>query len=332
MRKFLAAAFAALPFATSANAANIYAACYYQDDLGKLPVTQLFTLKEDALRDYYGEWTYEKNKVWEEQFAKELGTVRPVSGYYEYNLVGQFSTFAKAQGDSHSNCWVTTSKDHALAWFAKTSREGRLDTGRIQDWRPIKAGVLAVEDWSGRPSANGAAEAEPERETDKSSPRKSEEVASGNAPARPKMTNAEADAKFAAEKAEYENKLAQQQKQVDDFKRAQDEVARKKQEQKLAAEQAAAAHQRQLEAHAQTVRNQQLEYQKEVARPAGIPNAVYRGFWARDCDAARKSATLGAGTSSTTRFKEVTNEPGSNGCSVQGWWWNVAGGGTATRQ
>jgi hypothetical protein len=146
------------------------------------------------------------------------------------------------------------------------------------------------------------------------------------------MTNAEADAKFAADKAEYEKKLAEQQKQVDDFKRAQDEIARKKQEQKLAAERAAVDYQRQLEAHAQTIRNQQLEYQKEIARPAGVANAVYRGFWGPDCDAARKSATLGAGTSTTTRFKEVTARTETNGCTVQGWWWNVAGGGTATRQ
>ena len=187
------------------------------------------------------------------------------------------------------------------------------------------------QDWS-----SGADEPSEERQQAKAASTSSEdsaaEAASAGSSHRPKMTNAEADAKFAADKAQYEKKLAEQQKQVDDFKRAQDEVARKKQEQKLAAEQAAADYQRQLEAHTQTVRHQQLEYQKQAAKPAGGPNAVYRGFWARDCDAARKSATLGAGTSSTTRFKEVTNEPGNNGCVVQGWWWNVAGGGTATRQ
>jgi hypothetical protein len=233
MRFKIAAALAALPFATTANAANVYAACFYQDgNTGQLPVTQLFTLKGDALRDYYGEWTYEKNKVWEEQFAKEPWEVRGISGYYDYNFVGQFAKFAEAHGDSHSNCWVTTSKDHALAWFAKRSREGRLDTARIQDWRPVKAGVLGVEDWSGRLSANAAVEAEPERQADKPSPRKAQEAGSDNTPSRHKMTNAEADAKFAADKAEYEKKLAEQQRQVDDFKRAQDEVARKKQEQK----------------------------------------------------------------------------------------------------
>src|SRR4029079_11576692 len=176
--------------------------------------------------------------------------------------------------------------------------------------------------WSGRPSA-GAVEAEAEPEADKQNARKADGASSNSAPARHRMTNAEADAKFAADKAEYEKKLAEQQKQVDDFRRAQDEGARKKEEQKLAAERAAADYQRQLEAHAQSVRNQQLEYQKEVARPAGVANAVYRGFWGPDCDTARKSATLGAGTSTTTRFKEVTTETGGNGCTVQGWWWNV---------
>jgi murein DD-endopeptidase MepM/ murein hydrolase activator NlpD len=329
MRLFLAAAFAALPFATSANAAKVYAACYYQDDVGKLPVTQLFTLEGDALRDYYGEFTYDKNRAWEEQFAQEADAVRPVSGFYEYNFVGQFSKFAEAQGDSHSNCWVTTSKDHALAWFAKRSREGRLDTGRIQDWRPVKAGVLAVEDWSGRPSANAAAEAE--AEAPRTDAKQSKEAAADSATSRHKMTNAEADSKFAADKAEYEKTLAQQQKQVDDFKRAQDEVARKKQEQRLAAERAAADYQRQLEAHARTVSDQQLEYQNQLAKPASAPNAIYRGFSARTCDEARVSAVKGAGTTSGTQFKEVRTETGSGTCVVQGWWWDTSKG-TATRQ
>jgi hypothetical protein len=307
-------------------------ACYYQDDMGKLPVTQLFTLKGDAIGDSYPIWGYDGIVEWEKQFAQGPADVHFTSSYTEKNIIGQFAKFAEAHGDSHSNCWVTTSKDHALAWFAKISREGKLDTARIQDWRPTKAGVLAVEDWSGRPSANAAAEAEPEPEADRLSSSRSEETASGNAPTRHKMTNAEADAKFAADKAEYEKKLAEQQKQVDDFKRAQDEVARKKQEQKLAADRAAADYQRQLDAHARTVRNQQLDYQKEIAKPTGVANAVYRGFWGPDCDAARRSATLGGGTSTTTRFKEVVADSGTSGCTVGGWWWNVAGGGTATRQ
>jgi len=158
------------------------------------------------------------------------------------------------------------------------------------------------------------------------------DVPEGSTLRRPKMTNAEADAKYEADMAEYKKQLSDQQKQVEAYKEAQDEVARKKQEQKLAADRAAADYQKQLEAHAQTVGNQQAEYQKELAKPAGVPSAVYRGFIGADCDAARRSATLGAGTSSTTRFKEVTSAPSGGGCLVQGWWWNVAGGGTATRQ
>ena len=333
MRLKFAAAIAALPFATSANAANVYAACIVDNETGARSATQLFTLEGDALRDGYGGSTYEKIKNWEAQFALEPWGTYPLNSYYGYSFAGQFSEYVEKRGWSHPSCFATTSRDHALAWFGKYGKDH--DFGRAQGWRPSsKAGVIGVSDWSGRPvgGAVEAEEAKAEVETDRPSARNSENSVTLSAPARHKMTNAEADAKFAADKAEYDKKLAEQQKQVDAFKQAQGDIARKKQEQKLAAERAAADYQKQLEAHAQTVRNQQLDYQKEVARPAGVPNAVYRGFWARDCDAARKSATLGAGTSSTTRFKEVTFVPDPSGCTVQGWWWNVAGGGTATRQ
>lgn len=328
MRFKIAAALAAFPLATTANAAStIYMACHYQDDRGMNPVTQLFTLEGDAIGDSYSTWKYDGIKEWE---ASVPGEVRYVSSYTKKNFIGQFKEFAEARGDSHSNCWVSTSKELARSWFNKMSAESNYDFTRIHDWRPKKAGVLAVEDWSGNPT--GGADAKAEAESDTPSPRRPEETASDIPPRRPKMTNAEADAKYEADMAEYNRKLAEQRKQVDDFKRAEDEVARKKQEQKLAAERAAADYQRQLETHAQTVRNQQLEYQKELARPAGVASAVYRGFWGPDCDFARKSATLGGGTSTTTRFKEVTARTETNGCTVQGWWWNVAGGGTATRQ
>lgn len=332
MRLKIAAALAALPFAASANAANVYSACFYQNEAGKLAATQLFTLKGDALNDYYNAYSYEKTLEWEKQLPAADYPTRPVSGYYPDSLVGQFSKFAEAHGDSHSNCWITTSKERAAIWYEQTASRGRLDTTSIRDWRPTKAGVIAVEDWSGRPSAAGGAEAEPDAGANEPSSRGTEQRTSIDTPRRPKMTNAEADAKYEADMAEYNKKLAEQRKQVEDFKRAEDEVARRKQEQKLAAERAAADYQRQLEAHAQAVRDQQLEYQREIARPAGVANVVYRGFWGPDCDAARKSATLGAGTSVGTMFKEVTNEPApGRGCSVQGWWWNT-GKGTASRQ
>ena len=327
MRMKIAAALAALAFATTANAANIYGACYYQDDVGVYPITQLFTLEGDAVGDSYPNHKYDGIKEWESQFATKPDEVFYVGSYTTRNIVGQFKAFAE-EWDSHSQCFVSTSKDHALAHFAKLVSGRKVDQSRIQDWRPKNAGVLAVEDWSGRPSATPVETAEPKRETESGRPR--EEATTP--PPRPKMTNAEADAKYAAEMAEYRRKLEAQQKQVADFKQAQDDVARRKLEQKRAAERAAADYQRQLAAHADTVRNQQLDYQKQVAKPYEAPNAVYRGFWGPDCDAARRSATTGAGTSSTTRFKEVTTETAIGGCTVQGWWWNVAGGGTATRQ
>ena len=332
MRLKFAAAMAALSFATTANAANVYSACIFDNETGARSATQLFTLEGDALRDGYGGSTYEKIKDWEAQFAQDPWGTYPLGSFYGYSFAGQFSEYVEKRGWSHPSCFATTSRDHALAWFAKYGKDH--DFGRAQDWRPnSKAGVVGVSDWSGRPVGGAVeAEAKPEVEADKPRPRSPENSVTVSAPTRHKMTNAEADAKFAADKAEYEKKLAEQQRQVDAFKQAQDDIARKKQEQKLAAERAAADYQKQLEAHAQTVRNQQLEYQKELARPAGVPNAVYRGFWGPDCAAARLSATQGAGTSSTTRFKEVTTVPDSRGCIAQGWWWNVAGGGTATRQ
>ena len=328
MRLKFAAALAALPFAATAHAADkIYMACHYQDDMGINPVTQLFTLEGDAIGDSYSTWKYDGIREWEAGFP---GEVRYTSSYTTKNFVGQFKAFAEEHGDSHSNCWVSTSRDTARAWFTKMSADRRYEFTRLQDWRPRNAGVLAVEDWSGNPSG-GVVEAE--ADADRPASGKAEEEASSDATPKPhKMTNAEADAKFAKEKAEDEKKLAEQQSQVEEYKRAQDDVARKTQEQKLAAERAAADYQRQLAAHADTVRNQQLEYQKELARPAGVPNAVYRGFWGPDCATARLGATQGAGTSSTTRFKEVTTVPDGSGCIAQGWWWNVAGGGTATRQ
>jgi hypothetical protein len=336
MRSKILAAIAALPLATTAQAANVYAACVYQTPTGKLAVTQLFTLKGDALRDGYGAYTYEKVLEWEKLFPMPGDTAQPIGGFYADSFVGQFHKFAEANGDSHANCHVATTKERFAAWYGAFQRDPRLDATSIQSWRPVKADVVAVEDWSGRPVEGAAPKADPQSAPrsdakDEAPPRRSEEEGSATG-SRKKMTNAEADAKYEADMAEYNKKLAEQRKQVDEFNRAQDELARKKQEQKLAADRAAADYQVQLAAHEQTVRNQQLEYQKQVARPAEAPNAVYRGFWARDCAAARLSATQGAGTSSTTRFKEVAAENGNGGCTVQGWWWNVAGGGTATRQ
>lgn len=335
MRLKLAAALAAFPLATTANAANvIYLACSAEEIEGTAHYTQLFTLKGDAIGDSYPTWKYDGIKEWEAQFATAPDDVRGTSDYTFTNIIGQFSKFTEDHGMRHSGCWVTTMKDHALAVVAKLRARDyiKFEGSLVSDWRPdSRAGVVAVSDWSGNP-VGGALSSEVAEEDDRPSPNIPDNSVTVSAPARHKMTNAEADAKYAADMVEYNKQLGEQQKQVDAFKQAQDDVARKKEQQKLQAEQAAADYQRQLEAHAQTVRNQQLEYQKEFARPAGVPNAVYRGFYGPDCTAARLSATQGAGTSSTTRFKEVTTVPDGKGCLSQGWWWNVGGGGTATRQ
>ena len=260
MRIKLAVALAALPFATTANAANVYAACGHEDATGNSLMTQLFTLKGDALRDYYGEWTYEKNKAWEEQFAKEPDSVRPISGYYDYNFVGQFSKYAEAHGDSHAGCWVTTSKEHALAWFATQSARRDIVTNLIRDWMPKDAGVVGVSDWSGRP-VGAAVEADAEPEADEPSSRKTDEAASDSAPARHKMTNAEADAKFAADRAEYEKKLAEQKRKVAEYEQAQADVAKRKTEQAAAAQNALDAFRKEKEAHDAQV----AQYEREVA-------------------------------------------------------------------
>ncbi|MCH8614507.1 hypothetical protein LZ016_00080 [Sphingomonas sp. SM33] len=335
MRLKFAAALVALPLATTANAANtIYLACSAEEIEGTSHYTQLFTLEGDAIGDSYPTWKYDGIKEWEAQFATAPDDVRGVSSYTFTNIVGQFSKFTEDHGMRHSGCWVTTMKDHALAVSAKLRSRNyiKFEGSLVSDWRPDgKAGVLAVTDWSGNP-VGGALSAELAEEEDRPSQHIPDNSVTISGPTRHKMTNAEADAKYAADMADYNEKLAEQQKQVDDYKQAQDEVARKKQEQKLQAEHAAADYQRQLDQHAETVRSQQLEYQKELAKPANAPNAVYRGFWGPDCAAARLSATQGAGTSSTTRFKEVTTRPDGSGCLSQGWWWNVGGGGTATRQ
>jgi hypothetical protein len=336
MRLKFAAALAALPLATTANAANvIYLACSAEEMEGTAHYTQLFTLKGDAIGDSYPTWKYDGIKEWEAQFAKEPDDVRGTSDYTFTNIIGQFSKFTEDHGMRHSGCWVTTMKDHALAVAAKLRSRNyiKFEGSLVADWRPNgKAGVLGISDWSGNP-VGGALSAEVADEDDRPSPRRSEENSvTISAPTRHKMTNAEADAKYAADMADYNKKLADQQAQVDAYKQAQDDVERKKQEQKLQAERAAADYQRRLDQHVETVRNQQLEYQKELARPAGAPNAVYRGFWGPDCAAARLSATQGAGTSTSTRYKEVTTRPDGNGCLSQGWWWSVGGGGTATRQ
>ncbi len=285
----LLAALAALPFATSANAENLYFACYYQDNMGIYPITQLFTLKGDAIADSYPTWSYNGIKEWEAQFADKPDRVRFTSDYTTRNIIGQYMKFAEEWG-THNQCWVTTSRERALAWFASMSAQNRVDQTRIQDWRPSNAGVLAVSDWSGRASATPAEElatsasssAEAEANGD-------DEVQEAAAPAPTKGSRQQADAERAAARQraheavvernrlaqeKYEAELAEQQRKVAEFKRATEEVAQRKAEQQAAAERVLADFDKAKAAHEETLRQHNAElakYNAEVASASGNP-------------------------------------------------------------
>ena len=84
-------------------------------------------------------------------------------------------------------------------------------------------------------------------------------TASAPAAERPVKRRADYEAEFQARRAEYERKLAQQQKQVEDYRRAQDEVVRTKAEQQAKADSAAAAFKAKQEAYAETVRQHEAK-------------------------------------------------------------------------
>ncbi|MCL6684304.1 hypothetical protein [Sphingomonas alba] len=130
-----------------------------------------------------------------------------------------------------------------------------------------------------------------------------------------------------AAQAKYEADLAA----VEQAKR---DIEARKAANRAAADKVLADHARDMEAHAQQVRMADaanLEYKKQVAKPAGVPNPVYRGFIGKDCAAARMSATNGAGTDSGTKFIEVESEMVGGYCNVRGWSWSTQVGG-ASRQ
>jgi hypothetical protein len=335
VRTKILTALCALPLATTANAGNFYSACFYNNDQMGYSMTPLFTLKGDAL-PAYGQWTYEKTLEWE---AKVPGDMRGVSDYTRDDFVGQFVTYAddhkKSGGSSQALCLITTEKGRAQAWYRKKLADGRFEESLLKDWRPTKQSFLSVESWSGVALPGASAPAEPLAESEQQQSGSEAKDAAPVAPSRPKKSNAQADAEFAAAKAEYARKLAEN---AAEYKAAQDAVEQKKAEQRAAAKRVLAEYQQQLEAHEQLVRSQQrqaeaeqLEYRKLAAKPAGVPNAVYRGFAAADCDAARFAATNGAGTSSGTKFTEVTASSVPGTCTVQGWWWDTSRTG-ASRQ
>jgi hypothetical protein len=135
------------------------------------------------------------------------------------------------------------------------------------------AGVVVVkwsgtsgQDWSSSsaeqtPKASEEATAQSEASNDEAPP----------PPHHAKKSNAEADAEFEAAQEVYKQKLAEQQRQVDDYNHALDDVARKKAEQHAAAERALAAHGSEMAAHEEVLRLHEQEmaaYKAEVAAAA----------------------------------------------------------------
>lgn len=321
-----------LMFASPANAETLYSACFFNNDQHGYSMTPLFKLKPDAIQAY-GQWTYEKTLEWEEKVPDD---VRGVSSYAAGDFVGQFVDYASKHktsgGSSQALCFVTTQKSRARAWYNGKIADGRFEETLLKQWRPSKDTFSSVESWSGSvlASPGGAQPEEPASAAKKAEGRSSEsgQASTPSTPNRPKKSNAQADAEYAAAKAEYEQKKAEYERKVSannaEYKRAQAETERKKAELRETAKRAVAEYQLQLQAHELAVRNQQMEYQKMAAKPADAPNAVYRGFSGPDCAFARRSATNGAGTTSGTRFKEVSSDASSGNCVVQGWWWNTS--------
>lgn len=81
------------------------------------------------------------------------------------------------------------------------------------------------------------------------------------------------EAEFQRQYADYERRLAEQQRQVEAYRKAQADVARRKQEQRLAAAKAVAAYAVQMHAHDEVIRRHDDEvarYQAKVATTASL--------------------------------------------------------------
>ena len=148
MKLKLLVALAALPLAAAANAANVYSACEVENsDTGKRAFTQLFTLEGDALKDGYGAYSYEKTLAWEAQSPVDKYTnMQRIGGHKADSLVGQFKAFAGKDAQS-ANCFVTTDKERAFAYYRMLLADGRYDKFTIQDWRPTKDAFISAEQW-----------------------------------------------------------------------------------------------------------------------------------------------------------------------------------------
>ena len=154
MRLAILATLAAVPLSTPAAAAEkdiLYSACQYQDgNTGINPFTSLFVVDAYALKDGYGEYTYDKNKEWEALMAADMpNDVRSMSSYNPSSLVGQFKDFATEKGDIHAYCWVTTEKERAFRWYRAqlANNYKKADGTLIRDWRPKAGSYLRVEPW-----------------------------------------------------------------------------------------------------------------------------------------------------------------------------------------
>jgi hypothetical protein len=144
----LITALSALPLAAAAHAANVYSFCEYENsDNGKRPFTQLFTLEGDALKDGYGAFSFDKTREWEAQVPVDKSTTAlRIGGYRADSLVGQFKTFAGKDAQS-ADCYVTTDKERAFAWYRSRLADARYDKFTIEDWRPSAEAFLEVEQW-----------------------------------------------------------------------------------------------------------------------------------------------------------------------------------------
>lgn len=148
MKYKLLVALAALPMAAAAHAGNVYSACEVENsDTGKRAFTQLFTLEGDALEDGYGAFTYEKTLEWEaiSPVDKYTNMLR-IGGYRPESLVGQFKKFAGKDAQS-ADCFVTTDKQRAFAYYRMLLADKRYDKFTIQDWRPTKDAYISAEQW-----------------------------------------------------------------------------------------------------------------------------------------------------------------------------------------
>lgn len=199
----------------------------------------------------------------------DAGESRYLSGIIEIEAGGQslnelesdpwseaFEAHVKAltgrRGVGHADCWGKKSLREAHSFIRMI-----ISANPDFDWR--QTGWLG-----GRP---GAAEGAPVQ-----SRRSGVSISTGTgkpatasepeAPVRPKKSNAQADAEYAAALAEHEREMAAHRQRLEDYRRAQDEVARIKEEQRLAVERKMDSFKRVLAEH----ERRQLEYQASEAR------------------------------------------------------------------